>query len=105
MQVRHIGDGSEAANDPDSKRKAFMAAAGELWLFSLTEFHVISRLSGYGRVGAFWSKQPNSVYTIKLAQEGDPAKKRKDWRKCGPFDYDSLRELAITPVGDWHPGV
>jgi hypothetical protein len=96
-KVQHIGVNRNAEEKEEaSKRPIFVAAAGEIWLFSLADFHVISRFSGYGRVGAFWSKRPHSTYTINL--ELPP-------RSCGPFDYDSLRELSYVHVGGWHPGV
>ena len=39
IELQHIGD----AGGYQADQKGFMAAAGEMWLFSLCDYHVISR--------------------------------------------------------------
>jgi hypothetical protein len=70
LQLRHIWQN----NEEDGKREAFVAAAGEIYLYSLANFHIVTSNSGFGLVGAQWSKRWHNVY--QLGKEG----KQKD---CG----------------------
>lgn len=48
--------------DPDENLKGLQTIAGEHWLFSLTDFQVISYGSGIGRTGALMAMKSNRVY-------------------------------------------
>lgn len=43
---------------------AFQAAAAEMWLLSLCDYHVFTTHSGYGRLGAFMSGRYHQAYGI-----------------------------------------
>jgi hypothetical protein len=68
-----------------------MAAAGELWLFSLADLHVISKGSSYGRVGAMLAASWQNVFSLD-----SPAM----WfRSCQLGDADSLASVTQDWTG------
>ena len=64
IELQHIGD----AGGYKANQKGFMAAAGEMWLFSLCDYHVVSRyvciLCSLGGTSGTWAScVTNSVCT------------------------------------------
>jgi hypothetical protein len=60
--------------------RPFISAAGELWMFSLTDYQIISSYSGFGATSALWSRRWHSQYNID--------NKLNTPRPCGALDYD-----------------
>jgi hypothetical protein len=56
--VEHIQD------KPLHKDVGLMAAAGEMWLFSLADMHIITKGSSYGRVGAMLAASWQNVFSM-----------------------------------------
>jgi hypothetical protein len=75
--------------DSDSQVQALRLAVGDLLSFSLTDYHVYSQKSGFGRMGAWLSLNWHHQYSIK---GGAP-------RKCGIADNEDLRDDAHTWSG------
>eukprot|EP01038_Epipyxis_sp_PR26KG_P012227 gene12227-16377_t len=79
--------------DSNSMDPSMQIAFGELFTFSLMNFHVITRDSGFGRLGAWASLQPNHsryhIYNIAHNEE----------RKCGKLDYDDPYLDAVKYSG------
>lgn len=57
-----------------------LAAAGEMYLYSLADYHIISSRSGYGHVGAMWSRRWHQQFSVEKA--------RNMHRKCGIHNYE-----------------
>jgi len=71
----------------------FQTAAAEWWLFALAEFHVISRLSGFGRSAAM--RSPNhSIYTIN-----SPRNNGVGVASCTKDSYTRLDDMATDYSG------
>lgn len=74
--------------DLDAARDRFLAAAGEMWLFTFTDYHVISLASGFGRVAAQWGGRDGVTYSLNPHRGTGPEGRMKN-RSCGALDYDS----------------
>lgn len=53
VEVAHIS--LNRFGDLDHLRRAMVTAAGELWLFSFTDYQLTSAWSGFGLMGSLWS--------------------------------------------------
>mmetsp|Transcript_7862 Transcript_7862/g.16860 ORF Transcript_7862/g.16860 Transcript_7862/m.16860 type:complete len:466 (+) Transcript_7862:146-1543(+) len=81
VQIEHI------VKSPSHSDRGFKQAVGELWTFSLTAHHVITKKSGFGKVGAMVNANGTKhIYTIDYPMQafnflglGGPA---FDNRKC-----------------------
>lgn len=95
-------------------RSGLLMALGELWAFSLTDWHVITRKSGFGKVGAMVNSQfSNHIFTIDYPMQafnlwglGGPAfdnrKVINPWqyqRSCSPEDADLLSKVCADFTG------
>jgi hypothetical protein len=60
--------------------RPFISAAGEMWLFSLTDYQIISVYSGFGALAARWTRHWHSQYNVD--------NKLNTPRACGALDYD-----------------
>jgi hypothetical protein len=67
----------------DEGASSFVAKAGELYLLSLVDYHVITQHSGFGMTAAMWSRRWHHLYSIDV-ERGVANRKRK----CGVVDYD-----------------
>ena len=63
--------------------------AGNLLLFSMTDYHIIPLHSGFGRTGAFLSLREHRIYQISSNNK----------RNCGLWDYDSTLHIASSWEG------
>mmetsp|Transcript_6767 Transcript_6767/g.18159 ORF Transcript_6767/g.18159 Transcript_6767/m.18159 type:complete len:480 (-) Transcript_6767:609-2048(-) len=86
----------------------FLQAAGELWLFSLTDHHILTRTSGFGKVGAMLSAAgPSHIYQVFQPMNffnlvALSNRKQVMWwhsRKCTPEFADPLLELCTDFTG------
>ena len=73
----------------DVSTKGFLTAAGEWWMLGMSDYHVISADSGFGRTAAFRSLRPNATYTVRRDVVPD----------CGVNGYDEVRVLAADWAG------
>lgn len=78
LDPHYLRYGSARAQDPSS---SLLTAAGELWLFSLVDYHVLSLNSNFGAAGALWSRRWHHMYNLN-----SNINRR---RKCGVMDYDT----------------
>ncbi|GAX78563.1 hypothetical protein CEUSTIGMA_g6003.t1 [Chlamydomonas eustigma] len=91
--------------DKAATNQSFVQAVGELWAFSLTDYHIITKKSGFGKVGAMVSaKTRKHIFTIyypmqvfNIMGSGGPAFDNRKvvtmWqrpRQCGREFADSL---------------
>ncbi|CAL8465833.1 g5369 [Coccomyxa elongata] len=67
---------------------AIRMAAGQVWVFSATDVQIISRESGFARIGAFLSSRFHNIYSIDgFHTPGHP-------RRCGRTEYDTIEASA-----------
>ena len=64
-------------------------AVGRVLAFSLTDFHVFTSQSGFGRLGAWLNFGWHHQYAIDNGVR----------RKCGLDDYDLLRDDSVKWAG------
>lgn len=70
---------------PERQGLALSYAVGDLMTFSMADFHVYSRDSGFGRIGAWMSLHWHHHYEIDVSDS------HKGYRKCGIDEYDALK--------------
>lgn len=80
----------------DGMRRGFASAAAEMWLFSLTDYQIITLHSGFGRLGAYMSGRFHQVYDIDVVQEQQTA---PPLRSCSPYDYASIEYISLNSTG------
>ena len=74
----------------------YRSIAGEHWLYSMTDFQVVSFDSGIGRSAAFLGQhEMNTIYTINKWWDADPPGFGQP-RKCGVQDADDYKDVAAT---------
>jgi hypothetical protein len=61
VTLRHVDLNFRKRN---GKRDGFLAAAAEIYLSSLTDFHIVTRNSGFGVVAAEWARDWDNVYEL-----------------------------------------
>lgn len=92
-EVKHI------SMDTSSSDHALMQAAGEMWLFSLADVHVISQASCFGRVGAVLSEHWRT-FSIEIAK---PSKwfdiRMPKSRRCDVSNPDHVDKIALDFIG------
>lgn len=64
-------------------------AVAEITTFAFTDVQIVSRYSGFGKVGALLSNRWNSIYTINSAHG-----RALENRPCGLFDYDLFESFV-----------
>lgn len=70
--------------------QGFQAAVWEHWLFSMTDFQIITHHSGFGRTAAFRSLPRVTFYSCSLHESPKP---------CGPSDNNHIHETATHFAG------
>ena len=78
---------------PEQQGLALRYAIGDLITFSMADFHVYSKKSGFGRIGAWMSLNWHHHYAI------DVSNPQKGHRNCGIDSYDALKVDARTWSG------
>lgn len=73
---------------PERQGLALRYAVGDLITFSMANFHVYTRESGFGRIGAWISLHWHNHYGI------DVKNSLNGYRNCGIDSYDALKEDA-----------
>lgn len=48
---------------------AFRTAAAEMWLFALADYHIMSRRSGFGRIGSYMSGRWHQLYAVGYGKD------------------------------------
>jgi hypothetical protein len=77
-------------------RRGFQSAAAEMWLFSLTNYQIITLHSGFGRLGAYMSGRFHQVYDIDFVQNQQTPPPR---RACSAYDYASIEYISLNSTG------
>jgi hypothetical protein len=80
----------------DELRQGFVSAAAEIWLFSLTNYQIITLHSGFGRLGAYMSGRFHQVYDIDIRQNQQTP---PPGRTCSSYDYASIEYIRNTSTG------
>jgi hypothetical protein len=80
-------------NQEERIREATVRAAGDLLSFALTDYHIFSRESGFGRVGAWLA---NSLQMHSFSQKVKPG---QVYPKCSRASAESHRESANQWTG------
>lgn len=70
--------------------QGFQAAVWEHWLFSMTDFQIITHYSGFGRTAAFRSLPRVVFYSCSLHESPKP---------CGPSDSAHVHKTAAHFAG------
>ena len=78
---------------PEQQGLALRYAVGDLITFSMADFHIYSKKSGFGRIGAWMSLNWHHHYEIDI---NNP---QKGHRTCGVDSYNALKEDARTWTG------
>ncbi|BDA51680.1 hypothetical protein COCOBI_19-2360 [Coccomyxa sp. Obi] len=85
--------GQNACHPNVTADDALRMAAGQVWVFSATDIQVISKESGFARMGAFLSSRFHNIYSIDgIHAPGNP-------RRCGRTEYDTVEASAQHSSG------
>jgi len=71
------------------KIAVFQAAAAEMWLFSLTHYQIVTRTSGFGRIGSFMSGRWHQLYAVGWSKKSGRRTESPQNRSCSARDFDT----------------
>lgn len=94
--LRHIS--KRFGGHKASFKEALVSSVGEHWLLSLTDIHVLSYNSGFGRSASALGYHEHS-YTYLRAARVSHRKYKDRYSTCLPSESVTIRDLAKMPPG------
>ena len=95
-----LGHSTWGADDP---YQAFISAAGENWLFGMTDYQVVTGASYFGKVGALRSMGWHNLYSLWVQEKDNVSSVARlgnlQSRQCGKHDYEHLEDVSARWFG------
>lgn len=95
-----LGHSTWGADDP---YQSFISAAGENWLFGMTDYQVVTGASYVGKVGALRSMGWHNLYSLWVQEKDNVSSVARfsnlQSRQCGKRDYEHLEDVSARWFG------
>ncbi len=95
-----LGHSTWGADDP---YQSFISAAGENWLFGMTDYQVVTGASYFGKVGALRSMGWHNLYSLWVQEKDNVSSVARfdnlQSRQCGKHDYEHLEDVSARWFG------
>ena len=77
----------------------FISAAGENWLFGMTDYQVVTGASNFGKIGAMRSMGWHNLYSFWVKDDSVGRLGSMESRQCDKNDYEHLEDVSARWFG------